>query len=100
MVGSHALADDAEHHLSCLVLSVEVECDVGCCRFCMGSNKVLQVALGREESDEYKQNISQLANRIKGKIGLFFTKLPQEEVRNTCNVDACHVFIHTHGDWV
>ena len=46
----------------------------------MGSNKVLQVALGREESDEYKQNISDLSNRIRGKIGLFFTKLPQEEV--------------------
>jgi len=46
----------------------------------MGSNKVLKVALGREESDEYKQNISELANRIRGKIGLFFTKLPQQEV--------------------
>ena len=50
------------------------------CRFCMGSNKVLKVALGREESDEYKQNISELSNRIRGKIGLFFTKLPQQEV--------------------
>lgn len=46
----------------------------------MGSNKVLKVALGREESDEYKQNISELSNRIRGKIGLFFTKLPQHEV--------------------
>ncbi len=46
----------------------------------MGSNKVLQVALGREESDEYKQNISEVSNRIRGKIGLFFTKLPQDEV--------------------
>lgn len=46
----------------------------------MGSNKVLQVALGRQESDEYKQNISELSNRIRGKIGLFFTKLPQPEV--------------------
>lgn len=54
------------------------------CRFCMGSNKVLQVALGREESDEYKQNISELSNRIRGKIGLFFTKLPQNEVDNPC----------------
>lgn len=52
------------------------------CRFCMGSNKVLQVALGRQESDEYKQNISELSNRIRGKIGLFFTKLPQSEVHH------------------
>jgi len=49
-------------------------------RFCMGSNKVLQVALGRDASDEYKQNISELSNRIRGRIGLFFTKLPQAEV--------------------
>ena len=58
------------------------------CRFCMGSNKVLQVALGREESDEYKQNISELSNRIRGKIGLFFTKLPQSEV----NASAHHAY--------
>lgn len=49
-------------------------------RFCMGSNKVLKVALGREESDEYKQNISKLSSKIRGKIGLFFTKLPQAQV--------------------
>lgn len=49
------------------------------CRFCMGSNKVLQVALGRDETDEYKQNISELSNRIRGKIGLFFTKLSHAE---------------------
>lgn len=57
----------------------------------MGSNKVLQVALGREESDEYKQNISDLSNRIRGKIGLFFTKLPQEEVRHLYGICASGV---------
>ena len=46
----------------------------------MGSNKVLQVALGRDASDEYKQNISELSNRIRGRIGLFFTRLSQPEV--------------------
>ena len=51
------------------------------CRFCMGSNKVLQVALGRDASDEYKQNISELSNKIRGRIGLFFTKLPKAEVQ-------------------
>lgn len=50
----------------------------------MGSNKVLKVALGREESDEYKQNISKLSSKIRGKIGLFFTKLPQAQVSRRC----------------
>ena len=50
------------------------------CRFCMGSNKVLQVALGRSESDECQPNISQLAKRINGSVGLFFTGLPHSEV--------------------
>ena len=59
----------------------------------MGSNKVLQVALGREESDEYKQNISELSNRIRGKIGLFFTKLPQNEVCPTASVCFCQPYM-------
>lgn len=49
-------------------------------KFCMGSNKVLRVALGHEASNEYRDNLSQLAERIRGSTGLFFTKLPREEV--------------------
>jgi len=49
-------------------------------RFCMGSNKVLQVALGRSGADEYGANLSKLSERIVGSVGLFFTKLPREEV--------------------
>lgn len=46
----------------------------------MGSNKLLQVALGRSESDEVRSNIHRLAERIKGQVGLLFTQLSKEEV--------------------
>ena len=52
-----------------------------CCRFCMGSTRVLQVAMGRTEADEYKANLSQLTERVRGNVGLFFTKLPRHEAR-------------------
>ena len=50
------------------------------CRFVMGSNKVLRVALGHGEEDEYKGGLSALADDISGSIGLFFTSLPQDQV--------------------
>ncbi|CAL5220150.1 g2112 [Coccomyxa viridis] len=49
-------------------------------RFVMGSNKVLRVALGHGEEDEYKKGLSALAEDISGSIGLFFTRLPEDQV--------------------
>lgn len=49
-------------------------------RFSMGSNKVLKVALGKSESDEYLPGLHQLSERAAGSVGLFFTKLPRAEV--------------------
>lgn len=46
----------------------------------MGSNKVLKVALGKSESDEYLPGLHQLSERASGSVGLFFTKLPRAEV--------------------
>ena len=37
-------------------------------RFCMGSNKVLKVALGKSEKDEHKPNLHLLSDRISGKV--------------------------------
>ncbi len=50
------------------------------CRFSLGSNKVLRVALGHDAADEYRQNLAQLSERISGSVGLFFTRLPHDEV--------------------
>lgn len=49
-------------------------------RFLLGSNKVLKVALGKSEKDEHKANLHLLSERIAGKVGLFFTTLPREQV--------------------
>merc|ERR1711904_26253 len=50
-------------------------------RFFLGSNKVLQVALGREAADEVRENMSQLTKLIKGHVGLLFTEMPLEKVK-------------------
>lgn len=49
-------------------------------RFVLGSNKVMQVALGKGESDEHKTGLHELSERLRGPCGLFFTSLPREEV--------------------
>ena len=55
-------------------------CNLFFARFCLGSNKVLRVALGHDEADEYRQNLARLSERISGSVGLFFTSLPHDEV--------------------
>mmetsp|Transcript_2074 Transcript_2074/g.6137 ORF Transcript_2074/g.6137 Transcript_2074/m.6137 type:complete len:241 (+) Transcript_2074:294-1016(+) len=49
-------------------------------RFCLGSNKVLKVALGKSETDEHKPNLHLMSERIKGSVGLFFTTMPRDKV--------------------
>ncbi len=49
-------------------------------RFCLGSNKVLQVALGHSAADECAPGISALSDRIVGSAGLLFTRLSRAEV--------------------
>jgi mRNA turnover protein 4 len=49
-------------------------------RFFLGSNKVLQVALGKTDSEEYRDGTHKAAELISGNRGLLFTNLPKEEV--------------------
>lgn len=49
-------------------------------RFFLGSNKVLQVALGRTAADEVKEGLHKASELLHGESGLFFTNLPREEV--------------------
>ena len=41
--------------------------------FCLGSNKVLKVALGKSEAEEYRSNLHLLANDMSGNSALLFT---------------------------
>lgn len=54
----------------------------------MGSNKVLRVALGHGQEDEYKKGLSTLADDISGSIGLFFTGLPHNQVCHSAIVQS------------
>lgn len=49
-------------------------------KFIFGSTKVMKVALGQGEAEEYQIGLTQVAETLKGTVGLFFTKLPREEV--------------------
>ncbi|KAJ8767718.1 hypothetical protein K2173_020658 [Erythroxylum novogranatense] len=49
-------------------------------RFFLGSNKVMQVSLGRSVSDEIQPGIHKVSKLLRGDTGLFFTNLPKEEV--------------------
>jgi mRNA turnover protein 4 len=48
--------------------------------FFIGSNKVLKVALGRDESDEHKEGLHQLSRRVRGDCGVLFTDLTKEDI--------------------
>ncbi len=50
----------------------------------LGSTALMQVALGKTEADEYKGGLHKLSEMLRGTVGLFFTKLPHEEVRCAC----------------
>ena len=47
----------------------------------MGSNKVLQVALGKTSADELRTNLHQLSSKLAGQVGLLFTNMTKDEVR-------------------
>lgn len=52
-------------------------------RIFLGKNKLLQIALGRTEEDEYQDNLHHVGKRIKGgSVGLLLTSLPRQQVES------------------
>ncbi|NXC43843.1 MRT4 protein, partial [Penelope pileata] len=49
-------------------------------RIFFGKNKVMMVALGREPSSEYRENLHQVSKHLRGEVGLLFTNRTKEEV--------------------
>ncbi|EOX97390.1 hypothetical protein QUC31_015717 [Theobroma cacao] len=54
-------------------------------RFFLGSNKVMQVALGRSASDEIRPGLYKVSKLLRGDAGLFLTNMPRDEVESLFN---------------
>lgn len=53
--------------------------------FCLASPKIIRVALGKDQESEHLEGLSELTDRLRGKTGLFFTNLQQDEVEKLLN---------------
>lgn len=49
-------------------------------RFFLGKNKVVMVALGRDEASEHRDGLAAVSDRLHGNCGLLFTNVAPEEV--------------------
>ncbi|AEE30594.1 putative ribosomal protein L10P [Arabidopsis thaliana] len=54
-------------------------------KFFLGSNKVMQVALGRSAEDELRSGIYKVSKLLRGDTGLLVTDMPKEEVESLFN---------------
>ncbi|CAA2933976.1 mRNA turnover 4 homolog [Olea europaea subsp. europaea] len=54
-------------------------------RFFLGSNKVMQVALGRSAADEIRPGLHKISKLLRGDSGICFTSLPKQEVERLFN---------------
>lgn len=64
-------------------------------RFFLGSNKVMQVALGRSAADEIRPGIYKVSKLLRGDAGLFLTTMPKEEVESLFNKYEDYDFART-----
>ncbi|KAJ8477870.1 hypothetical protein OPV22_021597 [Ensete ventricosum] len=64
-------------------------------RFFLGSNKVMQIALGRSVADEVKPGIHKLSKFLRGDAGLLCTNLAKEEVQRIFQEYEEHDFART-----
>ncbi|XP_012736844.2 mRNA turnover protein 4 homolog isoform X1 [Fundulus heteroclitus] len=54
-------------------------------RFFFGKNKVMIVALGKGQTDEYKDNLHKVSRYLCGEVGVLFTNKTKDEVREYFN---------------
>ncbi|KAG4097124.1 ribosomal protein L10-domain-containing protein [Neocallimastix lanati (nom. inval.)] len=59
----------------------EVRNDWNTSRFFFGKNKIMAKALGNTAEEEYKPNLSKLAERLVGNVGLLFTDASPKEIQ-------------------
>ncbi|KAJ0981363.1 hypothetical protein J5N97_009618 [Dioscorea zingiberensis] len=64
-------------------------------RFFLGSNKVMQISLGRSAADEGKPGIHKLSKFLRGDSGLLFTNLGRDEVQRLFEGYEEHDFART-----
>ncbi|GKV24225.1 hypothetical protein SLEP1_g33860 [Rubroshorea leprosula] len=64
-------------------------------RFFLGSNKVMQVALGRSAADEIRPGIYKVSKLLRGDSGLFLTNMSKEEVESLFNKYEDYDFART-----
>ncbi|KAL0335188.1 UNVERIFIED_CONTAM: turnover protein 4 [Sesamum radiatum] len=64
-------------------------------RFFLGSNKVMQVALGRSVADEIRSGLHKISKLLRGDSGLCFTSLPKEEIQRLFNEYEDYDFART-----
>ncbi|KAM9814117.1 mRNA turnover protein 4 homolog [Neosynchiropus ocellatus] len=50
-------------------------------RFFFGKNKVMIVALGKGETDEYRDNLCKVSKQLRGEVGVLFTNKTPEDVQ-------------------
>ncbi|PHT98555.1 hypothetical protein BC332_32463 [Capsicum chinense] len=63
--------------------------------FFLGSNKVMQVALGRSVADEIRSGLHKISKLVRGDSGLCFTNLSKEEVQRKPGFFECFVACST-----
>jgi len=54
-------------------------------RFFFGKNKVMSIALGKTQEDEYKENLHKVSEQLNGNVGLMFTNEEDDKVRSWFN---------------
>lgn len=50
-------------------------------RFFFGKNKVMMIALGKNPTDEYKDNLHKVSRFLRGEVGVLFTNKTKDEVQ-------------------